>query len=99
MSDMLNYLDNKNRIFEWWGTAAPTTSTPLVTGGWQSWSKSWVRGATFIDILIIGSGGAGGGGATHTTGVSSAGAGGGGGGAIAKARFLLDMLPDTLYIY
>lgn len=99
MGDMLHYLYNGSRVFEWWGLGSATNTTPVVNSGWQPWSKSWVPGAQFIDILIIGAGGGGAAGATKAVGVGGIGGGGGGSGSISRGRFLLATLPDTIYVW
>lgn len=98
MGDMLNFVYDDSHIFEWWGLSQPNTGIVGENSDWHPWSKSWVPGAQFVDILILGSGAGGNAGATKAVGVGGAGGTGGGGGGTSRGRFLLASLPDTIYI-
>ena len=93
MSDQLHFIDHDNRIFEWWGLSVP--GAPTV----QPWSKSWVKGARFLDVFLVGAGAGGGGGTQKAVDGSASGPGGGASGGMVRARFILDTLPDTIYVF
>ena len=91
--------ETDDRTFEWFTGLSTAGSWAVDVDPWVSWSKSQVPGCQFIDVLLIGAGSGGGGGFTKSIGLTGGGGGSGGSGAVARARFPLFFLPDTIYFY
>lgn len=66
------------------------------TNGYQVWDKP--KGATIVNMFVIGGGAGGGGGCTRTTNADGGGGGGGAGGGRANYICPAILLPDRLYI-
>ena len=76
-------------------TFLPTDFTGT-TPGWQAWTRP--RGYSMLAAVCIGGGGGGAGGETGAAGTLRNGGGGGGASGIARAVFVADVLPGTLYL-